>query len=59
MTAAAQDGTASEYRETECGRLFVALDCRVKGTLKFAQQIEAKSTARKADSVPKNERRQK
>jgi hypothetical protein len=42
MTAAAQDGTASEYRETECGRLFVALDCRVKGTLKFAQQIEAK-----------------
>jgi len=42
MTAAAQDGAASEYRETERGGLFVALDCRVKGTLKFAQQIEAK-----------------
>jgi hypothetical protein len=42
MTAATQDGAASEYRETERGRLFVTLDCRLKGTLKFAQQIEAK-----------------
>ena len=51
MTAAAQDGAAGEYRnadeggqviETERGRLFAALDCQVKGTLKFAQQIEAK-----------------
>jgi hypothetical protein len=39
VTAAAQDGAAGEYRETERGRLFVALDCRVKGTLKFAHQV--------------------
>ena len=43
MTAAAQDGAAGEDRETERGRLFVALDCRIKGTLKFAQQLEAKA----------------
>jgi hypothetical protein len=42
VTAAAQDGASGEYRETERGRLFAALDCQVKGTLKFAQQIEAK-----------------
>jgi len=42
VTAAAQDGAAGEDRETEGGRLFVALDCRIKGRLKFAQEIEAK-----------------
>ena len=40
MSPAAQDGTTGKELEAQGSGLFVALECRVKGALKFTQQIE-------------------
>jgi hypothetical protein len=42
VPTSAQDRAAGKDLETEGSRLFVSLECRIDGTLKFAQEVETK-----------------
>src|SRR3974377_73141 len=47
VSTAPQDGPAGKDLETQSSGLFVALERRIKGTLKFAQEVKAKKHGQK------------
>jgi hypothetical protein len=67
VSATTKDSAAGKNLKTQRGWLFVSLERWIDGALELAQEIKTKelkrlklkSTASKADSVAKNERRQK